>query len=180
MGPVVVVRLDTSVREVASLMLAQRAQGVLVVDDHAEVVGVVTERQLTLDGHYLRLACTEVPEIDGRWVTALQEVDAACIAARTLTARDVMDRRLTSACTDEPLGAVVERLLCRDADYAVIHEGDTVVGILGGHELLLKLAGEACTARPQADALHVNGQRVHVGMQGQRRPLIRWLLGSTK
>jgi CBS domain-containing protein len=118
MGPAVVVHEQTTLRDIACLMLARHVQSVVVVDDRAQVVGVVTERQLTLSGEYLRLATLEVPEIAGRWVTAHQEVDAACIAARTVKAREIMERRLTRACADETVGAAVERMRRREAEHA--------------------------------------------------------------
>jgi len=34
-----------------------------------------------------------------------------------------MERRLTGACVDELVGAAVERMLRRDAEFAVVHDG---------------------------------------------------------
>jgi CBS domain-containing protein len=180
MGPAIAVAEDTSLREIATLMVARHVEGVLVVNAQAEVVGLVTARQLTLDGHYLRLACAEVPEIGGRWVTALEEFDAACTAARTLIARDVMERRLTSACADEPVAAAVERMVRREAECAVVHQGGSVVGMLGSHDLLRKVAGEPIVARAPADTLCVNGQPVHLGGKRQVWPPATWLVGLWK
>jgi CBS domain-containing protein len=176
MGPAVVIRQDTTLREVARLMLAHQVQGVLVVNDQAEVVGVVTERQLTLDGHYLRQACAEVPRINGRWVTTAEEVDAACLAAGTLTAHDVMERRLTGACPEELVGVAVERMLRRDVEFAVVHDGTSVVGMLGSRDLLRQVAGEPVAFRPSVDKMQLHGQPVHVSAHGQRGLLAGWLL----
>jgi CBS domain-containing protein len=158
-------------------MLVRQVQAVLVVDAQAKVVRAVTERQLTLNGHYMRLACAEVPEIDGRSVTTLDEVDAACIAARTLTARDAMERSLLSVCSDEPVAAVVERMLRRDADCAVVQRGGSVLGMLGSHDLLRRVAGNAATGRTPADTLCVSGRPVHIGSDRDMRHVKNWFGG---
>jgi CBS domain-containing protein len=177
MGHAVVVAEGTRLRDVAALMLARAVQGVLVVNAQAEVVGVITERQLTLSSHYLHLACAEVPEVGGRSVTTLDEVDAACIAARTLTARDVMERHLSWVCADEVAAAAVERMLRRDAEYAVVHQGNAVVGMLGSHDLLRKIAGEDAVIPETNDVLQVDGQPVRVSGARQPGTLASWFAG---
>jgi CBS domain-containing protein len=179
MGPAVVVHEQTTLRDVACQMLAKQVQSVAVVDDRAKVVGVVTERQLTLSGEYLRLATMEVPEIAGRWVTAREEVDAACIAARTVKAREVMERRLTCACADEAIGAAVERMRRREVEYAVVHRGGVVVGMLGSHGLLRKVAGESTFASQPTDTPpQIDGQAVHIVGVASPGSLFSWLVGS--
>jgi CBS domain-containing protein len=141
MRPAVVVREDAPIREVASLMLARNVQGVLVTDAHQQAVGVVTERQLTLDERYLTLASVRVRQLYSRPLTGTEEMEAAYIAAGAVTARDVMEKCLTCAGADEPVGVVVERMLRKSAEYAVIRDGATVVGMLDSTDLLRRIAG---------------------------------------
>jgi CBS domain-containing protein len=179
MGPAVVVHEQTTLRDIACQMLARQVQSVVVVDDRARVVGVVTERQLTLSDEYLRLATIEVAEIAGRWVTAREEVDAACIAARTVKAREVMERRLTCACADEAVGAAVERMRRREVEYAVVHRGGVVVGMLGSRGLLRKVAGEPSFASPPTDTPpQIDGQVVHIAAEASPTSLRSWFVGS--
>src|SRR5216683_7858768 len=89
MGPAITVPVDATLHEVASLMLGRQVQVVLVVDDHGEVRGAISEQRLTLDPAYLRMASVRVPRIRGRWVTQRDEVEAACVAAQTVTAREL-------------------------------------------------------------------------------------------
>jgi CBS domain-containing protein len=181
MGPAVAVHEQTTLRDIACQMLARQVQSVVVVDDCAKVVGVVTERQLTLSDAYRRLATMEVPEIAGRWVTVREEVDAACIAARTVEAREVMERRLTCACADEAVGSAVERMRRREAEYAVVHRGGVVVGMLGSHGLLRKVAGEpACASQPTDTPPRIDGQAVHIVGEARPGSLRSWLTGSWK
>jgi CBS domain-containing protein len=142
MRPAVVVGMDATLQEVARVMLERHVPAVLVVNASMQVLGVVTERQLTLDAGYLRLACLRVPRINGRPVTRFDEIDAARIAARTMTVDEVMERRLTFASSDELLGEVVERMLQRAAACAVVRQGDELVGTIDGQALLYQVAGE--------------------------------------
>jgi CBS domain-containing protein len=163
MGPAVIVREDAPLREVAGLMLERHAQGALVVDARAVVVGVVTEHCLTLDGSFLRRACLEVPRLGDRWVTPLEQIDAACVAAESVTAQEVMETRITSATADEPVGAVVERMLRGGADCAVVCQAGSVVGTLDGHDLLRRVAGSP--ASPGAGASRIDGAPVRLGAE---------------
>jgi CBS domain-containing protein len=141
MGPVVGVREDASLRDVARVMLERPAQAVVVVDGAGEVRGVVTDRQLTLNRAMLRLASIKVPQLNGTWVTPNDALEATCVAAETVTAAEVMETRLSSASADEPVGAVVARMLEREAEYAVVRRQGFLVGMLSVHELLRMLAG---------------------------------------
>jgi CBS domain-containing protein len=137
----VLVRETATLREVASLMLEQQVDNVVVVDANGAVRGVVSDRHLTLNQTYLRLSSIKVPRLHGRWVTSGDEVEAACVAAATTTAAEVMDRRLTTAEVLEPIGSVVERMLRRDAEYALVLRDGDVVGLFGRRELLRLVAG---------------------------------------
>jgi hypothetical protein len=53
-------------------------------------------------------------------VSRCDEIDAARTAARTVTVDELLERRLTLASPDEPLGQVVERMLLREADFATL------------------------------------------------------------
>jgi CBS domain-containing protein len=141
MSPAVVVLEDTPVREVAGLMLDRHVQGVLVTDPHQQAVGILTVRQLTLEERYLTMASVRAWEFSARPLTRLDQMEAACVAAEVVTARDVMEKRLTCARADEPVGVVVARMLRTGAEYAVVHEGTAVVGMLGASDLLRALAG---------------------------------------
>jgi CBS domain-containing protein len=129
MGPATVIREDTTLREAASLMLEEEVQGLLVVDAQGEVRGVLTERQLTLDERYLRMACCTVPRVHGQSVTRLEEIEAACVAAGVVRVGEVMETRLTSACVGEGLGTVVERMVRREAEFGIVRDGSSVVGM---------------------------------------------------
>jgi CBS domain-containing protein len=148
MGPVVLVREDTPLRDVASLMLEHQVESVVVADGTGAVRGVVADSDLTLNQRLLRYSAITVPRLNLHWVTLREQVDAALVAAETMTARDAMDRRVTTAKLSEPLGSVVDRMLQRDAQCALVLVDGDVVGMLGRRDLLRLVAG-----RPEARPL---------------------------
>jgi CBS domain-containing protein len=168
MGPVVTVPANATLREAAQRMLKADVQGVVVVDAQDNAIGIVTERQLAFDERLLTLASLKIPEIGGRSATRLDDVDAACIAAATLTARDVMDKHFLVAEVEEPLGALVDHMNRRESEFALIHRGGDVVGLLGRRDLLRRVAGEpACVPTPCMAA--------HIKSAAGRRTLLSWL-----
>src|SRR5262249_6821641 len=79
MGPVVLVRCDMPLREVARVLLRREVANAVVVDAGGTVRGIVTEHHLTLNERYLRLASIQVPQLSVRWVTPASEIEAACV-----------------------------------------------------------------------------------------------------
>ena len=142
-GPAVLIRPEATVRQAASLMLERQVDVLVVVNDRGAIGGVVTEHCLTLNPHRLRMCSIRVPHVRGRWVTTIDELEAACIAAATLTAKDIMETRVLSATPDEAVGIVVDRMVRRDVEYALVRQGEAVLGVLRRHNLLVLIAGNA-------------------------------------
>jgi CBS domain-containing protein len=181
MGPVIAVRENATLRDVARVMLERPAQAVVVVDAEGEVRGILTDRQLTLNRAMLRLASIKVPKLNGAWVTPKDELEASCVAASTVTAQEVMETRLCTASADERVGAVVARMLEREADFAVVRRQGFLVGMLGRHELLRMIAGStelAVAAVPSGQLEAVGGPRVVSG--GWRWPHRGWLSRASR
>lgn len=135
MGPAVLIREAATLREAASLMLERSVEDVVVVDADGAVRGIVNERDLTLNQRFLRLSSIKVPGV------LRDEVEAACIEATTATVGEVMNSRLTTATVAEPIGTVVDRMLRRAAEYALVVRDGDVVGLLGRRDLLRLIAG---------------------------------------
>ena len=116
-------------------MLERGVQEVVVVDADGAVRGVVTERALTLNPRFLRTSAIKTP------AAPRDDVEAACTAAQTVTVNEVMDNRLTTATVDESIGVVVDRMIRREAEYALELRNGTVIGLLGRRDLLSLVAG---------------------------------------
>src|SRR5262249_11761491 len=121
MGPAAAVAEGATAREVARVLVDEGVPGAAVVDADAVVVGLVTENCLALGGRSRLRSCFDEPH--------------------SVTAGELMERHFTTADADEPLSAVVERMERRGVVLAVVHTGETVVGLLGVHDLLRPIAG---------------------------------------
>jgi CBS domain-containing protein len=150
MGPVVLVRSDMPLRAVARVLLDRAVASAVVVDAAGTVRGIVTEQQLTLSQQYLRRASLQVPQLDGQSVAPADDVEAACVVARTLTAAVIMEKRLTTANFGERLCDVVQRMMQREAEYALVWRDGVAVGMLGRRDLLRLVADSAA---PVTDTL---------------------------
>ena len=178
MGPAVLIRPEATVCQAASLMLERQVDVLVVVNDWGAIRGVVTEHGLTLNPRHLRTCSIRVPHVRGRWVTTSDELEAACIAAATLTARDVMETRVLSATPDEAVGMVVERMVRGEVEYALVRQGEAILGVLSRHNLLVLIAGNAQPAQEAvlATLATATGNCVDKASRGTHRPLR--LLGS--
>jgi CBS domain-containing protein len=174
-GPAVLVRETTTLREVASLMLERQVDNVVVVDLDGVVRGIVRDHDLTLNARNLRLAALKVPRLSGHWVTALDEAEAACVAAETMTAEEIMESCLTTVDQSEPIGTAVNRMLRRDAEYALVMRESEVVGVLSQRDLLRFVAGQRESA-PVSVPLDVTVQQPAAHLAARPRwPVPGWL-----
>jgi CBS domain-containing protein len=144
MAPAVVVRQSTPLREVARRMLEQQVEGVAVVDEAGGLRGLITERQFLPRERSISLG--RVPYLFKRWVSLARGAEAAYAKAADVPARDVMWSRLVTATEDEPVSAVVERMMHQGEECAVVVRDHVPVGLLSRRDLLRLVARPAATA----------------------------------
>lgn len=132
---VLTARPDTSVAEIATMLLANNISGVPVVDDAGHVLGMVSESDL--------LGRPPAGSVRGSW---LRLFDATAVlleelaAARDLTAREVMTQPALTVLEDTPV-AVLATLMTRRRvkRLPVLHQGK-LAGIVSRADLLGALA----------------------------------------
>jgi predicted transcriptional regulator len=156
MGPVVLVRSDVRLREVARALLDSGVASAVVADAGGTVRGIVTEQHLTLSQRYLRLASIQAPQLNGHWVTPADQMEAACVATATITAAEVMETRLMTAQFGELLSGVVDRMVRREVDYALVWRDAVAVGMLRRRDLL-RLIAKASNAATDDPSARTNG-----------------------
>ncbi len=129
--PVVTVREDTCVKEVAEVLLRHRISGVPVLSAGGELVGIVTEADLLYK---------ELPERAGGW--RLRPDPAEVRKRAALTARDLMTRPVLTVEEDAPLREAA-RLMAqhRVNRLPVLREGK-LVGIVSRADVIKALARE--------------------------------------
>jgi CBS domain-containing protein len=133
---VVTVRLETSVREIAALMMEKNISGVPVVGDNGAIVGIVSE------GDLLHRAEVGTERKHKWWFHIFADSDAAAreyAKAHGLSARDVMSRYVISVRDDADLRDVADVLDSHHIKRVpVLHDG-RLVGIISRRDLVRAL-----------------------------------------
>lgn len=147
---VVTVGPETTVREIAALLVSRRISAVPVVvaqDNH--LVGIVSQTDL---GHRSE---TGTEKKRKWWLTILADSDTQAreyTKSHGLRARDVMTRRVLTVAPDTSLSEVAEILDTHRVRRVPVLEGGRLVGIISRTDLVRKLAEvipTAPTARPE-------------------------------
>jgi len=140
---VVTVAPDTSVTDIARLLLEKRISGVPVVDAGGRPVGIVSE------GDLVRRLGDEEGGARSWWLGLLatpEERAAAYVRAHGRRAADVMTRDVVTVAPDTPLAAVARLLEERHIKRVPVVENGRLVGIVSRADLLRALA----TKEPEA------------------------------
>jgi CBS domain-containing protein len=142
---VATVRPETSVREIAALMMEKNISGVPVVSDDGAIVGIVSE------GDLLHRAEVGTERKHKWWFRFFADSDAAAreyAKAHGLSARDVMSRYVISVRDDADLRDVADILDShRIKRVPVLHDG-RLVGIISRHDLVRALSQVQASSTP--------------------------------
>ena len=139
--PVLTVREDATLEEVATLMLQHRISGVPVVNDSGAVVGIVTEWGFTAKEKRLPFAMVSFPQLFKQYLDQ-GEVDAIYQSARTLTAREILSTNVLTVTEDDLVRTVLERLLQRHVYHILVVRDGLPIGIVTRHDLLKVMLAE--------------------------------------
>ncbi|RAI45359.1 CBS domain-containing protein [Rhodoplanes roseus] len=148
---VITVTPDTSVQDVAEILLKNRISGVPVVDPEGRPIGIVSE------GDLLRRAESGTGHERSWWLKLLmgREVLAAeYVKEHARRAADVMTRELVTATPDTPVAEIASLLERNRIKRVPILQGGKLVGIVSRANLLHALATQRRQAAtsPIADA----------------------------
>lgn len=150
--PVVTITLDTTVHEIAALLLERHISGAPVLEN-GRVVGLVNEFELLRR----REIGTEGSVPQRSWWTQLIERDSRPIEyvkSHAQHAKDVMTRQVVSVIEDTPVQEIASIFAARAVRRIVVLRGQQLVGILTRADLIQALAqkSQATPApRPQSD-----------------------------
>ena len=145
---VVFVRPETSVREIAELLLSKRISGVPVVSAEGRVVGVVSEGDL--------MRRLEDDDGSGRswWLARLASAGNGpedYVKAHGRHARDVMTRNVVEVGADAPVSEIARILERRRIKRVPVTDNGRLVGIVSRANLLHGLAAQTPGEAGSAD-----------------------------
>lgn len=132
--PVITVREDTPLHEVAALMLDQRIGGVPVVSEEGELKGMITESDFTAKEKCFPFSMFRAPELFGHWLS--NDAEELYAAARTMPAREIMSTWVVTVAEDDSVEKVLELILRHDVNRIPVVRDRKPIGIVARHDLL--------------------------------------------
>jgi CBS domain-containing protein len=135
--PVVTVRPEQTVQEIAALFVSKRISGAPVVDDSGKLVGIITQSDLM----YRPELGTEKPHPPWFYQLAKEETLAAEYAkARARTVADVMTHQVVAVSPEATLNEIAAVLESKAINRVPVVEDGRIVGIVSRANLIQALA----------------------------------------
>jgi CBS domain-containing protein len=139
-GDVISVAGDTSVCDVARLLLDKKISAVPVVDGKGRLLGIVSE------GDLLRRVETNTERTRSRWlelVTTSRDLAAEYVKSHARRASDIMTTNVITASETTSLGDIVDMLEAHKIKRVPIVRDNIVIGIVSRANLLKALVAMA-------------------------------------
>lgn len=133
--PVITVGEDSSLEEIAKIMLQNRIACVVVVDASSKLVGLVTESNFTAHEKWLPFTRLSLPQLFGDYLGS-GEVDSIYRAARKITAREVMSTSVIAVTEEETVRVVLEKMVKHGVTHIPVLLDGSPVGMVTRHDLL--------------------------------------------
>lgn len=132
--PVITIGEDTTLREVARIMLQHRIGGLPVVDEDGNLTGIVTESDFTAKEKCVPFSLFRAPQLFGTWLGANAEELYA--NACNICAREVMSTNVVTVDENDPIEKLLERILKYDINRIPVVSQRKPVGIVARRDLL--------------------------------------------
>jgi len=133
--PVIVAEEDTTLEEIARMMLDNRIGCVPVVDGKGKLTGIVTESDFLAKEHSVPFSTFQAPQLFGKWVPK-EGIEEIYKAARTITAKEIMTSPVITVTEEDPIEEAVIKLLSHDINHVPVVRKGIPVGIVARHDLL--------------------------------------------
>ena len=150
-SPVVTVREDTPMLEVARLMVERRIGGVPVVRRDGRLVGIVTESVFAAAEGPVPFSLLRLPQVFGHWLSR-DNLERVYDEARATKAADVMTRSVATAMEDEPVEAAARKMCEAKVHRLPVLRDGVPVGMVARHDLLrvmLRLSSDPSAEGPR-------------------------------
>jgi CBS domain-containing protein len=133
--PVIVVKEETTLEEIARIMLDNPIGCVPVVDVEGKLVGIVTETDFTAKEHGVPFSTSDAPQLLGKWMPN-EGIEEIYITARKMTAKEIMTSPVITLTEDDPIEEAVKKLLSYDINRIPVVRDGIPIAIVSQHDLL--------------------------------------------
>jgi CBS domain-containing protein len=134
--PVVTVKEDTTVEDIAKIMLNRRIGSVIVVDKQGRVCGIVTESDFAAKERAFPFSRYRAPQLFGMWMPK-DKIEEIYKIARTMTAEEIMSSPVITLTEEDTVEEVVKKMLHYDINrIPIVDKEGRPVGIVARYDLL--------------------------------------------
>lgn len=134
-SPVISVSEDTTLVEVAKIMIKKRIGCIPVVNKKSELMGIITENEFTSHEQKFPFSRYYAPKLFGKWLTK-ENIDEMYIDARNIYAKDVMNTNPVTADMEEPVFDLLNKMMDQSVDRVPVLNKKRLAGIVTRHDLL--------------------------------------------
>ncbi len=142
--PVVAVGPETSLDEVARIMLERRIGCLPVVDENGRLRGIVTDADFATKERGVPFSLLILPQVfsDAMPREAIERVRRE---AKATAAKEIMITHVITAAEDTPAEEVARQMLRHDIDHIPVVKDGVPVGLVSRHDFLRMIVGGAGT-----------------------------------
>jgi len=139
--PVVVVGAETSLAEVARIMMDRRIGCVPVVDEHGKLRGIVTETDFAAKERGIPFSLLILPQVFSESMPR-EAVERVRREAMTTVAKEIMITEVITAAEETPAEEVARQMLRYDVDHIPVVKDGVPVGLISRHDFLRMVVGK--------------------------------------
>lgn len=133
--PVLTVPENTSLEQIAALMLQHHVGCVPVVNAGGELCGIITESDFAAREKGVPFSTFRAPQVLGKWLTD-DGIERVYELARKMVAREIMKTTVITLAEEEPIERAVELMLRHDINRIPVVRDRVPVGVVSRHDLL--------------------------------------------
>ncbi len=134
-SPIITVREEATLKEVAQTMLDHSFGCVPVVDKQGVMTGIITESDFAAKNRGVPFTTFRMPQLFGRWL-GKSGVEQLYESASTIPASDVMSRDVITVTEEVTIEEVLELMLRHDVNRIPVLRDRVPVGIVARYDLL--------------------------------------------
>jgi CBS domain-containing protein len=144
--PVITVRENTTLEEVARTMLSHHFGCVPVVDKQGKISGIITESDFAAKEKGFPFSTFRAPRVLGQWLSR-EGVERIYEAARQMTASEIMHSQVVTVTEEQAMDEVVELMLHHDINRIPVVRDGVPVGMIARHDLLRMMISKKSRAK---------------------------------
>ncbi|NIP38490.1 MAG: CBS domain-containing protein [Candidatus Dadabacteria bacterium] len=134
-SPVITVRPDDTLKDIAKIMIKQRIGCVPVVNKDSELEGIITENEFTAYEKRFPFSRQYAPRLFGRWITE-DNIDDLYEEAKKIYAKDLMITNPVTVDMEDSVFDLLKKMIDQSVDRVPVLNKNRVVGIVARHDLL--------------------------------------------